>query len=74
MVPFFQCVVDKLCIKVPSFQITSTALKNFLLRACLLSKLWTMIETSKYGEEGQVMVLMENLLSFVEQAIVLLAQ
>lgn len=33
-----------------------------------------MIETSKYGEEGQVMVLMENLLSFVEQAIVLLAQ
>ena len=30
-----------------------------------------MIETSKYGEEGQVMVLME---SFVEQAIVLLAQ
>lgn len=48
--PFFWCVVDKLFIKVPSFQMTSPALKNVWLRACLLSELWTMIGTSKYGE------------------------
>ena len=39
-----------------------------------LSKLWMITETAKGREEDQVMVSMEDLLSFVEQTIVLLGQ